>query len=197
MTGFINKFKMILTGIATGLIVDHILKRLKKKKKKMEVSNENLKGAFSYINKNNKNAPKYVQYILENAEKYGLDPYVIIAQIYQESRFNPLAINKYSGAKGIGQFMPATWKDFGEGDILNPYDNLDANFRLMKMLIEKFKGRYDLALAGYNWGQNRTLLKNAARDNAKFSEISSKMPKETQDYVKIILNNASKSETIS
>lgn len=38
------------------------------------------------------------------------DPLWLPAQIYQESRFNPNAVSA-AGAKGISQFMDATWQD--------------------------------------------------------------------------------------
>jgi soluble lytic murein transglycosylase-like protein len=41
---------------------------------------------------------------------------------YCESRYNPLAINKSSGASGLFQFMPATWNaHFAGWNIWDPY----------------------------------------------------------------------------
>lgn len=39
-------------------------------------------------------------------------PARLSAQCYQESRFNPLAFNKTSGAAGECQFMAGTWSDY-------------------------------------------------------------------------------------
>lgn len=128
-----------------------------------------------------------VDFLRENAPKIGLNSSIAINQIRQESGFDPTIQNKRSGAKGLGQFMPDTWADFGEGDIFNPEDNLRAYLRLMEHLIKKFPGRMDLVLAGYNWGQNRTLLKQAFENRTPFSKIAGKLPEETKNYVKKIM----------
>ena len=127
-----------------------------------------------------------VDFLRENAPKIGLNSSIAINQVRAESAFNPRAVSRV-GAKGLTQFMPDTWSDFGEGDIFNPEDNLRAYLRLMEHLIKKFPGRMDLVLAGYNWGQNRTLLKQAFENRTPFSKIAGKLPEETKNYVKKIM----------
>lgn len=53
--------------------------------------------------------------------KYGIADQIDLAKkvIACESSWNIFADNGVS--YGIAQFTPATWKDFGEGDIMNPY----------------------------------------------------------------------------
>ena len=40
-----------------------------------------------------------------------------------------------------------------DGDVFDPMLNLDAGCRYLAWLIERFEGRLDLALAGYNAGE--------------------------------------------
>lgn len=58
-----------------------------------------------------------VQAAIQAATAYGIPPDLFVAQIQQESSFNPNAVN--GQAQGIAQFMPGTAKQFG---LTNPYD---------------------------------------------------------------------------
>lgn len=104
----------------------------------------------------------------------GIDPALLFAQLLQESRFNPNAVSP-AGARGLAQFIPGTAKRFG----LNPGDPLDsirAQGDYMQLLLRMFGGRADLALAGYNAGENRKSLRRGQVPNIP----------ETQNYVAII-----------
>jgi soluble lytic murein transglycosylase-like protein len=87
---------------------------------------------------------------------------------------------------------------YGNGD---PYDgeaSLQAWGKYMTKLLRQFNGRYDLALAGYNSGENRNEYRNAARENRQINWEVFNTPKlrgvytETQNYVKKILAAAQK-----
>jgi soluble lytic murein transglycosylase-like protein len=92
--------------------------------------------------------------------KYGIlrsiDPLLLKAQVKQESAFNPLAVSK-CGAKGLAQFMPATWAQVGKGDIFNPDSNIRAQAAYMSALMREFKGDTEKVLAAYNWGMGNVL----------------------------------------
>ena len=57
-----------------------------------------------------------------------------------------------AGAKGVMQFMPATWGQYGKGDITNPYDSIDAAGRYFVDLIKRYNGSVDAAITEYNGG---------------------------------------------
>jgi len=129
---------------------------------------------------------------LARLKEIGLDKEIAIRQLYTESSFSPSVINcsisSSAGAKGIAQFMPSTWTAYGGGgNICNVGDSLKAYPRLMKDLMKQFPNRIDLALAGYNWGSNRNVLKNALKNNTPFEEYKSGLPAETKKYVASIL----------
>jgi soluble lytic murein transglycosylase-like protein len=91
-----------------------------------------------------------------------ITPALLAAQLWQESGFDPSA-SSAAGAKGIAQFIPATWATWGAGgDVWNPTDAIAAQGRFMCHLASAARsgisaGRLSgtvpaLALAGYNAG---------------------------------------------
>lgn len=104
------------------------------------------------------------------AQKYNLDLPQTIAQIYQESRFNPNAVSP-AGATGIAQFMAGTAPQYGVKDRTDPVQSLEGYGKFMDENLNKFGGDYDLAKAAYNAGPG------AVR---KFGGVPPY--KETQDY---------------
>jgi membrane-bound lytic murein transglycosylase F len=91
------------------------------------------------------------------AAQYGFDWRLIVAQMYQESRFDPLA-KSWVGALGLMQVMPRTAQQFGFSDLQNPEVGLQAGVRYLDWLQERFdselpvQDRMWFALASYNAG---------------------------------------------
>lgn len=88
--------------------------------------------------------------IMTYSTQYGVDPYLVVAVIAAESRFNPNA-RSYKGAAGLGQLMPATAAAHG----VDPYDpvaNLHVAIRIIRRNLDKYNGDARLALAAYNAG---------------------------------------------
>ena len=81
----------------------------------------------------------------------GIDPDLIKAVAMVESGFDPKAISP-KGAMGLMQLMPATAKQYGVGDPLDPHESLAAGSRHLSDLLERFNGSVPLALAAYNAG---------------------------------------------
>jgi hypothetical protein len=72
--------------------------------------------------------------------KYGIEDQLgVVAKIIAcESSWNILADNSVS--YGLLQFTPATWKQFGYGDIMNPYSQIKV---MAKMWHDKLQHRWD------------------------------------------------------
>ncbi|MGH8743671.1 MAG: transglycosylase SLT domain-containing protein, partial [Burkholderiales bacterium] len=60
-----------------------------------------------------------------------------------------------------------------------PYKSIDAAASYLSDNLKKFNGRYDLAAAGYNWGEHRKQLTEAARTNSQPRWL----PAETRNYL--------------
>jgi len=116
------------------------------------------------------------------SKKYGVEEALIKAVIKQESGFNQNAVSK-AGAIGLMQLMPQTARAL-KVDPYNPFENIEGGVRYLKSLINNFKGNKYLALAAYNGGIGR--MKKLGVDTIE--EIS-KMPKETVNYVKKVMEN--------
>jgi soluble lytic murein transglycosylase-like protein len=93
------------------------------------------------------------------AHEYGLEPNLVNALIWVESKFQPRARGP-AGARGMMQLMPRTSQSLAKklGRPHRPYDpefNIFAGSYYLARLIEKFDGDVQLALAGYNRGAGR------------------------------------------
>lgn len=94
------------------------------------------------------------QLVVSKANQYGINPQIALAQIQRESGFREHAVGA-AGERGLGQFMQATWADYGSGSFDNAFDanaNLDAWGNYMVALLGTFGGDYVKALTAYNGG---------------------------------------------
>jgi membrane-bound lytic murein transglycosylase C len=155
-------------------------------------------------------ASKYLPSVLYWANKNSIPPALILAIMWQESAFNPLA-RSYIPAFGLMQIVP---KFAGEDvkSVLKESEVVDGNFlynsennlrygtSYLKILsdrsfskIEPFEKRAPFIIAGYNWGPNR-LLAHIKKGSIKITspkdikdQIHRIAPKETKDYlIKVI-----------
>lgn len=120
---------------------------------------------------------KYDSLIRFYAETFGRDPRQVKRQLWVESRLDPRAQSPV-GARGLAQFMPATWSEWGHGDIENPEEAIRACCRYMQRLEEHF-GTLELALAAYNWGWGHVERVLAQHASAWVGHL----PAETHRYV--------------
>ena len=84
-------------------------------------------------------------------DKLHISPEWLLAVMYVESRINPYAVNKYSGATGLIQFMPATAKALGTttAELLNmtAVDQLDYVYLYLKPYTGKMHSLMDVYFA--------------------------------------------------
>jgi membrane-bound lytic murein transglycosylase MltF len=69
------------------------------------------------------------------AQKYGLDPLLMMAQGYQESRLDQRATSRV-GAIGVMQVMPATARDLKVGDVRQVDANVHAGTKYIRQIID-------------------------------------------------------------
>lgn len=90
--------------------------------------------------------------ILKAANTHGVDPNVLWAIAYNETRFRPW-LTSPKNAQGLMQFIPSTAARY---DLTNPYEPVSAiraAARYVKYLSNLFGGRIDSILAAYNSGE--------------------------------------------
>lgn len=132
------------------------------------------------------------------AQKYGIDPVIMRAQIAQESGGNPKAVSR-AGARGVSQFIPGTAARYGV-DVNDPASSIDGQARYMKDLLAQFGGDYRKALAAYNLGEGEGTAKNPGVSGLirrYGDDWLSKAPRETQEYVASITKMAGGARAMS
>ncbi len=95
--------------------------------------------------------------IVEEAQATTLPPSLALALAKVESDFQDRALSD-TGARGVMQIMPRTAREeFGvtADELWNPRLNIQLGLSFLEQLIERYGGRWDLALSHYNGGSLR------------------------------------------
>jgi soluble lytic murein transglycosylase-like protein len=120
--------------------------------------------------------------VQDASKKESVDPDLIRSVMRQESAFRPCAISPM-GAEGLMQLMPDTARQFNVTDPFDSPGNVNAGAKLLKQLLERYKGDVASALGAYNSGLARVDAAGGVPD----------IP-ETINYVKQIMGSLSNSE---
>jgi hypothetical protein len=111
-------------------------------------------------------APQLDAYAVQAAERNGIPPQILLAVKNAGEKSNPTAQSP-KGAKGVMQFMDATWKEFGVGDPRDPLNSIDAGAKYLRKLYDSY-GSWDAAIAHYNGGgAQAALVRGGARPSFK------------------------------
>ena len=135
--------------------------------------------------------------IRQQARDKDLDPALIAAVIYAESRFRD-GQTSAAGAQGLMQITPATARmiarksggtAFVVDDLGTPQVNIAYGAWYLRYLLDKYDGREVLALAAYNAGQGNVdaWLAEAGARGERFRAAAHIPFPETRDYVKKVL----------
>ena len=116
-----------------------------------------------------------VEKSIQIAKKHNIEIALVLAIIYVESKFNPVAVSK-SGAGGLMQMVPGTARELGlkvpnysnklnpslDGSIDERFDsvkNLEAGIIYFNQLREKYLNNLTLALGAYNVGPGKVRIR--------------------------------------
>ena len=135
--------------------------------------------------------------IRQQARAKHLDPALIAAVIYTESRFRDQTSR--AGAKGLMQLMPRTadyiarksgGTRFVQGDLADPQINISYGSWYLRYLLQRYNGNVALALAAYNAGEGKVdEWWRAAADRGEKFVVAKHIPfPETREYVKKVLS---------
>jgi len=120
--------------------------------------------------------------VLQNAELSDLDPLLVFSTIRQESLFESFATS-YASAHGLMQVWPPTgelistqlgWPPgYETADLYLPYVSVRFGTYYLAQQRDRFEGRLDVALAGYNGGPENAQrwLSTAGDDPDLFVEL--------------------------
>lgn len=104
-----------------------------------------------------------INLIRQEARNMGISVPLALAVAHAESYFNPRA-ESHKGARGVMQIMPATSRsEYGiHPDLLwDARINIRLGLHFLRRLLNRYRGRVDLALSYYNGGSRVGDLPNA------------------------------------
>jgi soluble lytic murein transglycosylase-like protein len=93
-------------------------------------------------------------FLLEAAQREGLEPRLLTAVIQQESAFRPCAVSD-KGAQGLMQLMPDTSARLTVKDPFDAKQSIDGGAKYLKELMTRYSGNLALALGAYNAGPDK------------------------------------------
>ncbi len=133
-----------------------------------------------------------------DAQKNGLDPYLVASLIRQESEFNAGVVS-HANAWGLMQLLPSVGKaaakkqgikGFNANMLLNPAVNLQLGTFNLRQVMDRFGGQAEYALAAYNAGDVPVRQWMSIGDYKDIAEFVESIPyTETREYVQAILRN--------
>ena len=134
--------------------------------------------------------------IREQAAAKGLDPALIAAVIYAESKFEPRPSS--AGAQGLMQILPATayylahlsgGRAFTASDLATPQINVAYGSYYLRYLLDHYGGDEMLAVAAYNGGlANVDRWVAEANGSGRQLTIEAIPFPETREYVQRVLS---------
>lgn len=143
---------------------------------------------------------KYKEQVLTYSKEYNVDPYLVLAVINAESKFNKDATSS-KNAKGLMQVTDATAQEVNEitnsTDELteeNIYDediNIEIGCQYLASLIERYNGNYYLAICAYNAGignVNKWIEENKVSEKLDTTDVELPFT-ETTNYLKKVISN--------
>src|SRR5437764_3666303 len=138
----------------------------------------------------------YSDVIREQAAEKHLDPALIAAVIYAETKFDPRPSS--AGAEGLMQILPQTAEflarrsgatTFHVGDLATPTVNIAYGSYYIRYLLDEYHGSTMLALAAYNGGEtNVDRWLASARDQGRTLTVSDIPFPQTRAYVEKVLS---------
>jgi soluble lytic murein transglycosylase len=137
----------------------------------------------------------YREHVLSAAGATGIDPYLILAVIREESRFDPDVVS-FAGATGLMQLLPSTARYLIRGgtvsssELVRPDVNIRYGAVYLQRMLSRFGGDMVLALAAYNAGPGAAARFARTLPRGHEAEFIERIPiDETRTYVRRVLES--------
>ncbi len=140
----------------------------------------------------------YWDAVVTHCKTYGVDPYLAVALMREESLFNTQARSPV-GALGLMQLMPGTAQGLAQGaeipwsgpeTALDPSNNILFGVRYLSGLKKTFNTNYAQMLSGYNAGPYVTQKWAGAQSDSDVDRFVASIPyNETNGYVTRVLKS--------
>lgn len=135
--------------------------------------------------------------IRQQAKKKGVDPNLIAAVIYEESRFRDQTSR--AGARGLMQITPATARfiardsggtAFTQRDLATPQINIAYGTYYLRYLLRRYDGDEEIAAAAYNAGETNVDRWIARAGGRGDFDVAEDIPfPETRSYVTNVMRS--------
>lgn len=107
-------------------------------------------------------------HIIETCEAYEVDPAIVMAMIWRESRFHADSVGDGGNSLGLMQVQPrwhsGRMKKLGCEDLLDPYQNVVVGIDYLAESIDRYDGDIAKALVAYNAGHYNGTITEYAQD---------------------------------
>lgn len=141
------------------------------------------------------------EYIEKYSERFELDPWLVLAVIWVESKFDNTATSS-KDARGLMQITPQTgqWaseklelEDYEDELLYDPETNIKIGSWYLDNLRTQFDGNFELVLAAYNGGSGNVTEWLGNKEYSDDGKTLKKIPfEETENYVMRVFNTYDK-----
>jgi soluble lytic murein transglycosylase-like protein len=95
-------------------------------------------------------------YVISLCAERDIDPAIVIAMIWKESRFNASAVGDSGNSLGLMQIQPrwhsGLMEQLGCNDLHDPFQNVTVGIHILASHIGRYDGDIGMALTSYNAG---------------------------------------------
>lgn len=107
-------------------------------------------------------------HIIQTCEEHHIDPAIVMAMIWKESRYNPEAVGDGGNSLGLMQIQPywhgGRMERLGCTDLLDPYQNVVVGINYLAESIDRYDGDVAKGLVAYNQGSYYETITGYALD---------------------------------
>ena len=129
-----------------------------------------------------------MNYVVEAAEKYDVEPSVMVSLIYIESRWTPRAVSR-DRACGLTQILPRYTAKFYGGrascrDLFKPKLSIFKGTHILSYHLNRYRDNYKRSLCAYNAGGSRCRRSSARNKGHRYARKVLKFAKKLRREMK-------------